>query len=126
MDVQGFSIEAVAPATGSSFPDTGPSLLGMPYLAVHSAGSAVAGSTKREGLTPADAVAELSRTPTLEETQQAVQDVLCPVTDTWHPLEGWQVDKVGNEAVVKLENVMHCNLVAISSFVLAVTSHRSP
>ena len=73
-----------------------PSLLGMPYAALHSDSSAVVGSTKRSHLTPAEALAELAPGGIAESADAmiAAGSLQTDMAETWEPLSGWMVTKV--------------------------------
>ena len=82
--------------SGSSFPAGAPSLLGSPYIAAHGSSSAVVGATKRFGLTPAEAFAQLSR-PVVHDVAEAeaAADALLPAASSlWPPISGWRVEAV--------------------------------
>lgn len=83
-------------SSGQGYPPGAPSLLGSPYIAAHGSVSLVVGATKRYGLTPGDAFAQLSHPLVRDagEAAEAAAALLPLAAQLWPPLAGWQVEAV--------------------------------
>jgi hypothetical protein len=94
---QGYSIEFTRGSRPDAqpFPVQAPSLLGMPYAAVHGPDNMVVGSTKRSGLMPAEAFADIKAHYQLEQmgaaAALAANTLQQDMAAVWAPLKEWHV-----------------------------------
>ena len=75
-----------------------PSILGMPYLAVHGARHVAVGSTKQDGLLPAEALqaaqANSGAGVATSSGADAAEQLKTDMAAVWAPLQEWSVAKV--------------------------------
>jgi hypothetical protein len=113
--VQGYSIELKSTAVDVDYHADGPSLLGMPYAAVHSPGEMVVGSTKQTGLSAADALAALAPAGIAADSSavEAALQLQNDMATVWESVHHWDVLRVRSGArAMQLEmcarSVNHC------------------